>query len=132
MKVLSFIVLGALLVGLAFSARVPRPKAPAELATVYLADTFHGEYVCVHVYDELIFAGSVVSNEAFHHAATLPLRVHTSPFTLRIEAKNYYLRDSQTARLEQKIDCAQGPYLYVVLKNEELHLLQEATEPEFY
>ena len=131
MKVLSFIVLGALLFGLAFSARVPRPKSPAELATVYLADTFHGEYVSVHVNDELIFYGRVVSEEAIQHAATLPLRVHTSPFTLRIEAKNYS-RVSQTARLEQKIDCDQGPYLYVVLKNEELYLLQEATEPEFY
>lgn len=137
MKVLWFIILGALLLGQGFSGHT-RWEAEAmamKRATVFLGSGFHQCEVSVFANEKLVFSGRVSSNEATQYAATIPLHVQASPFLLRIE-----LRDlapvgptHDTVSLERRIDCAEGPYVTVsFMPDEKLVLWQVVNKPEFY
>ncbi len=137
MRVLGVILLGALLLGLGFSgnARWEAERMAMKQATLFLGSGFHYCEVSVYVNEELAFSGRVSSNDAIQYAATIPLHVRASPFLLRmvvlpLESVGPAL---DTVTLEQRIDCAKGPYVMVFfVHSKELVLWQEVHRPEFY
>lgn len=137
MRVLGFILLGALLFGLGFSghARWEAERMAMKRATLFPGSGFHPCEVSVFASDELVFSGRVSSNDAIQYAATIPLQVQASPFLLRMVVLNLEVVGPalDTVSLERKIDCTDGPYVTVsFIHNKELVLWQEVNEPEFY